>query len=656
MDAKKSLEKEEGFSLQKGPYRNYQPVDTYWKYGVGWMKWYDALLSGVIAVGYMYCMTTFHADRIKGDLNEAEKNIYDAVQYYKWGKFRLAALPPFGIQLLSLMPLSTMCLRQVSLAFSSLTLGALYLILRRVSTFPPFAIGCAVIIGVLPHYQAESTSISVDTLYWFLFLLSFYLWRTAVSSRLFSKRWFNCLGLLSMTLGLGASTKFIGPFACLWIISLAMKQFWTILGDPEVKVRSLIKYTLFNVLFLGIIPLAIFTSSYTLQLAHWSKDSPEFSQYMSPQFKAYLRGPVEQPKTLYYDSIVTIRHLESLGGYLHSHNHTYPAGSQEQQVTSTQEEEDYNNQWVVERPRPRPNTILTQVKDFGKIRLRHRATGKLLRASSAKPPVSEQEYTSEVSCTGDANYVGDSDELWTVVAVGDPLHSSIGPIKSKVMFMNDGHRCTLLSHDTRLPSWGFHQQEVLCVQSPNEARALFEFETLKLNATDEVEQDAVDSNWESVSGLTSLLTELIQRQYKWGNYVKDFQVKPEQPAEKWPLRIFEEKYVNHIWLISIVYPAFFVIYQTFVTLRYRLPWTTETTPEPAHDAIYNEFAVDCVLGWIMSYRPFLSYPFADQRLESYLPSLMLGQLLVWRAVDSGYKSWPWLAIPMCIYIAYLAGR
>lgn len=649
MDNKKALECE-SLPLEKGPYRTYQPVNSYWHNDLGRLKLHDVLVSITITVAFIAYMVRFHASEFTSNPSEAENEILIAIEYYKLGKFRLVALPPFGIQLLSLVPLNKEILRQLSLTFSSLTLAVLYLTLRRVDTYLPFALGCVTAIASLPLYQEESVSVSVDTLQWLLLALSFYSWRTVLCSRIFSKKWFNYMILLSITLGLGASTKFAGTFVCIWIATLAMKGFWGVLGDPKLPVSYLLKYTLFKVLFLGIIPFAIFTSSYALQLGHWSEDSPEFSQYMTPNFKAYLRGPIEQPKFLYYGSIVTLRHVDSLGGYLHSHNHTYLGGSQEQQVTLTQEENDYNNQWIVEPARPKADAELKEVKDFGKIRLRHRATGKLLRASSAKPPVSEQEYTSEISCTGDADYVGDSDELWTAISVGDPLHSPIMPIKSAVKFLNEGHRCTLLSHDTRLPEWAFYQQEVLCVQSPNEARTLFEFETLQLNTTEEIEYSASGCNWNSIVGLKSLLIELIQRQYKWNNYVPGFQHEPN--SEKWPFHLFKQRYVNHIWLSSVLYPICFFIYQTLVALIWDIPSTTVSKAQASCNVIYFDFAIECILGWLNLYRPMLAYPFADQRIVTYLPSLILGQLLVWKAMDTWTKTRPWVAVPLCVYVAY----
>jgi dolichyl-phosphate-mannose-protein mannosyltransferase len=47
-----------------------------------------------------------------------------------------------------------------------------------------------------------------------------------------------------------------------------------------------------------------------------------------------------------YGSLVTIRHLETSGGYLHSHSADYPEGSTQQQVT-LYPFKDQNNWWRI---------------------------------------------------------------------------------------------------------------------------------------------------------------------------------------------------------------------------------------------------------------------------------------------------------------------
>ncbi|QLL33400.1 hypothetical protein HG536_0E03110 [Torulaspora globosa] len=651
---KSTVRKDDVVELAQGPFREYQPVDTYWSNEVGKVKLLDAILSLTIAVSFGLFMIKSQPGGFTRDISEREQEIVDALEYFQLGKFDLNILPSLGIQLLSLFPLQIEVLRKISVGVASLTLSFLFLTLRRVNTSFPFAISGAIALGSLPIFQIEAASVSIYVIQWFFLSMASYLWQSAKCSRHFTKAWFSNLLLLAVTLGLGASTRYIGLLTWVWVSIVSMKEFWNVLGDTTLTSRYLTKYVAVKVIILGIIPFAVFMSSLSLQMLSWTHDTPELSQYMSPNFKAYLRGPFEHPEYLYYGSVITLRHHESLGGYLHSHNHTYPSGSGEQQVSLTQQEEDYNNKWCIEPPRPHSdeNGSLRKVNDFGKVRLRHCATGKLLRASSAKPPVSEQEYNSEISCTGDADYVGNSDELWTVVSVGDPLHSALRPLKSLVKFLNEGQGCTMLAHDTRLPNWGFHQQEVLCLRSPTESRTLFEIETEQLNATDKIEYRTFTGDARKVIGFVKLLVELVQRQYKWNYYENKFKKHSEPTVEKWPFQLFQQKYVTHIWISSVLYPLCFVIYQAVQMLPWRRPAIRKAS-KTLNTIIHVDFAVECLLGWFLHYRPFVASPHADQKMSSYVSSLFFGQLLVWKAVDSWCKTRLLYGALICIYIAYI---
>lgn len=651
-DKRSTARKDEVVVFAQGPFREYRPVDIYWSNEVGKVNLLDAVVSLAVGVSFGLFMFKSQSGSFARSLSNGEQEIIDALERFQLGKFDLSILPPLGIQLLWLFPLQAEVLRKVSVVVASLALSFVFLTLRRVKTSFPFAIGGAVALASLPIFQIEAASVSIDVFQWLFLSMALYFWQSTKCSRHFTKAWFSHLLLLAVTLGLGASTRYIGLLTWVWAFIVAMIEFWNVLGDPTLPSSYLTKYVAAKGIILGVIPIAVFISSLSLQMLSWSHDTPEFSQYMSPNFKAYLRGPVEHPEYLYYGSVITLRHHESLGGYLHSHNHTYPSGSGEQQVSLTQQEQDYDNKWSIEPARPDNdvNAPLRKVNDFGKVRLRHCATGKLLRASSAKPPISEQEYNSEISCTGDADYVGNSDELWTVISVGDPLHSAIRPLKSVVKFLNEGQGCTLLAHDTRLPKWGFHQQEVLCLQSPAESRTLFEIETEQLNTTHKVEYKTFTGDTRKVIGFVKLLVELVQRQFKWNYYENKFQKHSEPTAEKWPFQLFEQKYVTHVWISSVLYPLCFVAYQVIQML----PWRPAIgkVSSTLNTIIHADFAVECLLGWFLHYRPFVASPHTDLRMSSYMPGLFFGQLLVWKAADSWCKTRLLYGALICIYIAY----
>lgn len=642
-------------SLQ-GPYRRYQPADTFWRNRVGKGNALDKAVGYTVAIQFITYMFKFHYGAFTGKLGDREKELFEAIEFYKKGKFYLGPLPPLGYQLYSLLPNNVAILRKASLCFASATLFLLYLTLRRTNANAVFALLCVISVGYLPTFQREGSSISVETLQWFFLAMSIFSWQSLKCARPLRRTWVFHFFVLAIALGLGACTKFIGVFTWVWICILSFYSFWQILGDVKLTTRQLLGYSACQVFFLGVVPLIIFTSSYTLQLNNWQIDTPSFSTYMSSDFKSFLRGPLEQPKQLYYGSIITMRHMESLGGYLHSHNYTYKTGSQQQQVTLVQLEDDSNNEWIIEHRIASFNndSRARVVQDLDRVKLRHRSTGKLLRASSAKPPVSEQEYDSEVSCTGDIDYQGDSDETWTINAINGAVKDPIEPSKAVVKFTNQGHRCVMISHDIRLPEWAFNQQEVLCLDPATQSRALFQIETVKLNISENVEFIEYGTKRSKPYKFGNLIMELLQKQYKYNYYEKNLNLEGPVQPQSWPFYISRNKFVDNIWLSPLASLAIFFLFEVVNIFKWN-PWKKSNTADatPLNFQVYQDFGVTCVLGWLLHYYPFVKSPHQNLDIAQYMPSLLIGQLLVFQTFDVGCK-WNYLIGPcICCYVAFV---
>lgn len=385
----KSAGNEDPLVLQ-GPQRGYLAADTLWKNRVGAISFWDVLLTIVIIGGYAALLFrqkyTFF---IQEGLYQDELQLWEAMEYYRQGRFHLSPLGSLGIQLYSLIPRCKPLIRIVSLTFASATLGTLYLGERRAGISPLLSLASISGIGYLKLFQLQASQICVEPLQWFFLSLVFYYWQSFTYYPQLGFRWTFHLILLSISLGFSVSTKYLGFATWAWVCALALIQFWNTIGDVKLSSCFVARYAIFQILFLTVIPTVIFVTSNTLMVTHWTEDSPEFSTYMSSNFKSFLRGPIEQPVGLNYGSVVTLRHLESLGGYLHSHNYTFETGSLGQQVTLTQHENDPNTEWIVEYKFPDEDKVMINKKihDGDEIRLRHCGTGKLLRASHAKPPV-----------------------------------------------------------------------------------------------------------------------------------------------------------------------------------------------------------------------------------------------------------------------------
>lgn len=650
--SKKKSDGNEDSLISKGPHRGYLTADTLWKNRIGQISYWDVLLSIVIIAGYAGIIFkekySFFAQE---ELYQDELQLWEAMEYYKREKFHLSPLGPIGIQLYSLIPPCKPLIRIISLTFASATLGTLYLGERRAGISPLLALASICGIGYLPLFQLQASQICVEPLQWFFLSFVFYNWQSVTYYPHLSCRWIFHLILLAISLGLNVSTKYLGFATWAWICALALLQFWNTIGDVNLSSCFISKCAIVKVFSLIIIPMTIFVTSNTLMFNHWTKDSPEFSTYMSSNFKSFLRGPIEHTAGLNYGSTVTLRHLESLGGYLHSHNYTYEGGSFGQQVTLSQQESDPNTLWIVEYKFPDQDKVMfnKKIHDGDDIRLRHYTTGKLLRASQAKPPVTGEEYDMEVSGTGDWSYTGDSDELWKIRVANGPRHSMVKPLKSVIKLKNTGHPCELISHDTRLPDWGFNQQEVLCVEEASESRTHFYFELADPVLPEGEEFEVFHCNKNEISCMTKLLFEFWQRQFKFNYYEKNSERVSPYPPESWPFNLVGDKLSISIWIWGTLFPIFFIIYEIFQWINWN-PYASVTNVT-LNSLLLDKVGIECTLGWFLHYHPFFRSPHFNLDVTLYIPALLLGQVVTVEVVNSLYK---WNHWSLAIMIGYCA--
>jgi len=161
-------------------------------------------------------------------------------------------------------------------------------------------------------------------------------------------------------------------------------------------------------------------------------------------------NPQEAPMNgLIYGQEVRLRHVAT-GRRLHSHESTYPEGSQQQQVTCYGGKDD-NDLWRVKAAHE-AEAREGAVSDGDEIRLEHVATGRNLHSHYVESAVSKQH---EVSCFGEDG-VGDSNDNWRVV-----LEEGKKRFRLQHMGTAEGSDGPFLhSHNLQYPDWGFKQQEV----------------------------------------------------------------------------------------------------------------------------------------------------------------------------------------------------
>lgn len=187
------------------------------------------------------------------------------------------------------------------------------------------------------------------------------------------------------------------------------------------------------------------------------------------------------PVDVAYGSRVSLRHHNTQGGYLHSHNHMYPTGSKQQQIT-LYPHKDENNVWVLEnqtQPEGLDGPIAgptawdtlppTLIEDGAVLRLYHVTTDRRLHSHDVRPPVTEADWQNEISAYGYEGFEGDANDLFRVEIIkrmsdGPLAKTRLRTIQTKFRLIHIMTGCALFSHKVKLPEWGFEQQEVTCAK------------------------------------------------------------------------------------------------------------------------------------------------------------------------------------------------
>ena len=255
-----------------------------------------------------------------------------------------------------------------------------------------------------------------------------------------------------------------------------------ILYGLTVSQRLWFKHFLARVFCLIVIPITFYMALFAIHFICLVNPG-EGDGFMSSEFQATLnsKGIQDIPADVIFGSRVRIRHHNTHGGYLHSHDLMYPTGSNQQQIT-LYPHKDENNIWLLEnqtQPEGLDGPITginawdtmepTRIEDGMIIRLYHQATHRRLHSHDVRPPVSEEEWQNEVSAYGYEGFEGDANDLFKVEIVKSlcdtpAAKTHVRTIETKFRLLHIMTACFLFSHTVKLPSWASEQQEVTCAK------------------------------------------------------------------------------------------------------------------------------------------------------------------------------------------------
>jgi dolichyl-phosphate-mannose-protein mannosyltransferase len=516
-------------------------------------------------------------------------------------------------------------LRVFTSVLSSLNVPLCYLTLRACAVSSLVAFASTVLLCLETMIVLSSRIFIPDTLFLLGLSLSVYSYKRFDITVPFGKSWFKYLLLTGISMGLTISTKWIGLATVTWVLSLALIKVWFILGDLQVSNCQATKHTLFRS-SLVIIPFAVYFMVFIIHiklLPQYHKDA----SLLSTHFQRDLVGNdlSDVPKYVTWGSTITIRHTDSMGGYLHSHPYKYKSGSRNQQVTVF-DYKDFNNEWVLEPVRG-INSDDLRIRRDAEAYLRHKMTGALLRVDNSKPPISEQEYDFEVSCFGNGSYTGNDTDIFRIKFSSDDMF--LRSTDMKFWLYNGKKKCTILSHDLKLPSWGFNQQEVICIESPNMDRATFSIENVKYPedlGLNETLQEKLENQPPSVLFKFAELNGIMNRLLKGIKMTND---KIKEPTT-WPLMKKGEKFLNH--QDSLIYmignPVIAYITLIFISVSLIVSFISLFKGDYSRRLInYRHHSLTFILGWVLHYVPYLLIQ-GEYFIQYYIPALYFGILLL----------------------------
>ncbi|KAF5337182.1 hypothetical protein D9611_003049 [Ephemerocybe angulata] len=494
----------------------------------------------------------------------------------------------------------------------------------------------------------QSRHILLDSPLVFFTALTIFLWTGFCNEdkhKPFTTSWWAWLSLSGLSLGAVLSCKWVGLFTYATVGFHTVFQLWNLLGDLRITPRLWMRHFIARAICLILIPIWFYMAIFSIHFAIL-QNSGDGDGFMSSEFQHTLkgRGMADTFADVAIGSKVTIRHLNTQGGYLHSHPHNYPTGSKQQQIT-LYPHRDHNNEFLLLNATqtgasgdPAVDWLaedISYVTSGARIKLRHIATEKHVHSHDHRPPVSDVDFQNEVSAYGLKGFIGDANDDWIVeIYEGDKRdkesHKRVRTLRTHFRLRHALQGCYLFSHKVKLPEWGYEQQEVTCNKNAVMANSLWFVET----ATNEkLPADAPKVNYRR-PGFLSKFWELQKVMWTTNAGLTDRHTYDSRP-DSWPLlrRGINFWVKDHhqiylignplVWYLSTLAVAAYIAVRGFLILRAKRGYRDfDNTKVVKYDSLCGFF----FMGWSLHYFPF----YLMQRqlfLHHYFPALYFAVLL-----------------------------
>ncbi|KAL6304053.1 glycosyltransferase family 39 protein [Sparassis latifolia] len=520
-----------------------------------------------------------------------------------------------------------------------------YLTLRALDCRATTALLASLFITFENGLITQSRHILLDSPLIFFTALTVFLWTGFCNEdkhEPFTDRWWTWLTLSGLSLGAVVSCKWVGLFTIATVGLGTLKQLWLLLGDLRVTPKQFFRHFAARALCLIAVPVLFYMFMFWIHFLILQNPG-DGDGFMSSEFQHTLngRGMADTFADIGVGSTVTIRHVNTQGGYLHSHAHVYPGGSKQQQVT-LYPHRDQNNDWLLLNATAEADPVfdwqnepLHYITPGMRIKLRHLSTDKALHSHDFRPPVSDVDFQNEVSAYGMAGFAGDANDDWFLeIEKGDRRDKESGKrvrtLRTQFRLRHAMTGCYLFSHKVKLPEWGFEQQEVTCNKNAVKPNSLWAIETA---AHPQLPANAPKVNYR-LPGFVSKFVELQQVMWMTNAGLTDRHMFDSRP-DAWPrLRRGINFWVKDhrqiyllgnpmVWWLSTAAVIGYAAVRGFLILRAKRGFKDfENTKVVKYDTLCGFLFV----GWFLHYFPF--YLMGRQLfLHHYFPALYFAILL-----------------------------
>lgn len=418
---------------------------------------------------------------------DAEVPILTMIQDYSDSKFFIDSNPPFislfYYQLSKLFggnQVPVLYLKYINIIFGTLTVLFCFKTLKLVGIPSYLALWGSLVFSLENSTLMEQRLVTVYGMYLFLLSLFIYFFKSLQSIKPFNLKWWRILLTSSVLLGLIMSSHWTGLFVLIYSIYLSASEVWHLIDDISIPVRRIYS-SFFTKIITNIV--ITFTIYFTVWMLHFDILDSNGRSYdlLPPKFQNSLNDNHLRSlnENVYFGSNIMLRNYKT-GIYIHSHDDVFRTGHQ--QVTGHWNFNDADNLFQIQSNDFNKDISLLLETEFKvnpqyQVKFYHARTDSYLRIDpDSRPPVSEQEYNSEVTTNKNIQLnegENDRDNIVFKLRINNEYtwdessRKQVNALSTVFQIYNEKNNCYILSNGIELTDGlSSGQTELICIKEP----------------------------------------------------------------------------------------------------------------------------------------------------------------------------------------------